>query len=366
MRYSRREFGRRTAAAATGVLWLGSKAARRVFAEQRSASKKPEFGGVEIGAISYSFRQISYQPEDLVKGMNFLGLSVLELEQSFFEVALGAPRDPTGGGQPSVPGSEVAGGPFGNAPPSRAPQQNTAGRGRGAIAARGGEAPDLNDPAVAANRADLRRWRLSPPTEKIRALRRLFDDGRIDVRLVKFPQLGGREMSDEEVDYCFQFARAMGARGLTCEPPLSQTKRLARFADKHDMIVGFHNHSNVTSVEAFGRTGAWEQAFFYSRHHYANVDIGHFTAGNGHPPTDFIREYHDRVTNIHLKDRKIDNGPNVRWGDGDTPIKETLQLMKREKYTFPAMIELEYRIPAGSTVMDELARCVQYCKDALA
>lgn len=40
--------------------------------------------------------------------------------------------------------------------------------------------------------------------------------------------------------------------------------------------------------------------------------------------------------------------------------------MKKEKYTFPACIELEYSTPDGSDVMEELAKCVQYCKDALA
>lgn len=197
-------------------------------------------------------------------------------------------------------------------------------------------------------------------------MRQMYADAGVDVRYVKFPQLGGPEMSDAEVDYCFEFAKAMGARGLTCEPPLSSARRVARFADKHRTIVGFHNHSNVTSVEAFGRSGAWEQAFFYSPLMNANVDIGHFTAGNGFAPTDFIREYHDRISNLHLKDRKVDNGPNVRWGEGDTPIAATLRLMKREQYRFPAMIELEYRIPDDSTVIDELARCVRFCEDALA
>ena len=54
------------------------------------------------------------------------------------------------------------------------------------------------------------------------------------------------------------------------------------------------------------------------------------------------------------------------WGQGDTQIKEILQLMKKEKYAFPACIELEYPAPEGSDVMKELAKCVQYCKDALA
>ena len=200
---------------------------------------------------------------------------------------------------------------------------------------------------------------------RVQALRAMFNDAGVAVPLVKFPQLGDSEMSDAEIDYCFQFAKTMGARGLTCEPPLSQTKRLGKFADKHQMIVSFHNHSNVTSVEAFGRTGAWEQAFFYSPWHWANVDIGHFTAGNGFPPTDFIRAYQARITNLHLKDRKI-NGPNVPWGEGDTPIADILRLLKREKYPISATIELEYPIPAGSTVLDEMARCVKYCQDALA
>jgi sugar phosphate isomerase/epimerase len=218
----------------------------------------------------------------------------------------------------------------------------------------------------AAVRAELKKWRLAAPWDKVRALKKRYDDAGVAIRLVKFPQLGGLEMSDEEVDYCFQMAKTFGARGLTCEPPLSQTKRIARFAEKHQMIVAFHNHSNVTSVEAFGRTGAWEQAFFYSKYHWANVDIGHFTAGNGKPPTEFLQEYPGRITNIHLKDRKINNGPNLPWGEGDTPIRETLQLMKRERWTFTASIELEYPIPQGSSVMGEMQKCVDYCKAALA
>jgi len=65
-----------------------------------------------------------------------------------------------------------------------------------------------------------------------------------------------------------------------------------------------------------------------------------------------------------LKDRKRDHGANVPWGDGDTPIKAVLQLLKTEKYSMPANIEYEY----GKQGMDpaiEVAKCLQYCKDAL-
>jgi sugar phosphate isomerase/epimerase len=71
---------------------------------------------------------------------------------------------------------------------------------------------------------------------------------------------------------------------------------------------------------------------------------------------------------LHLKDRKFrsNGGRNTPWGEGDTPLKEILLLLKAEKYQFPAAIELEYRIPQGSTASAEIAKCLQFCRDALA
>ena len=115
--------------------------------------------------------------------------------------------------------------------------------------------------------------------DKVRALRKMYDDGGVNIQFVKWSSLDDA-FTDAELDYAFTVAKTVGARGITTEPPLSATKRLGRFADKHKMLVAYHNHTNVTSVEAFGRPGAWEQAFFYSPNHRANVYIGHFTAGN--------------------------------------------------------------------------------------
>jgi hypothetical protein len=40
--------------------------------------------------------------------------------------------------------------------------------------------------------------------------------------------------------------------------------------------------------------------------------------------------------------------------------------MKQEKYSFPASIEFEYEVPAGSDAVKEVAKCLEYCKAALA
>jgi sugar phosphate isomerase/epimerase len=287
------------------------------------------FGGVQVGIIAGSFRRLGPSVEDVLRLTAQLGLNVIELDVEFFEPYFGAPKLPPPAGR--------------GAPPPTAEET----RSRDAA------------------RQDLRIWRESAPLDRMRALRQMYESAGVSIEIVKFPDLGAASMTDGEIDYCFTVAKQLGARAITCEPPLTQSKRLGRFADKHQLFVAYHNHANVSSVEAFGRTGAWEQAFFYSDFNWANVDVGHFTAGNGFPPIDFLREYHDRITNIHLKDRKI-GGPNMPWGEGDTPLRAILQMMKREGFQFTATIELEYPIPEGSSVVEEASKCVQFCRDALA
>ncbi len=72
-----------------------------------------------------------------------------------------------------------------------------------------------------------------------------------------------------------------------------------------------------------------------------------------------LRRYRDRLP-------VSDATPMLYLGEGETPLKEILQLMRKNKWMFPADIELEYRIPEGSSAVAEVAKCVQYCKNALA
>jgi len=72
---------------------------------------------------------------------------------------------------------------------------------------------------------------------------------------------------------------------------------------------------------------------------------------------------------MHLKDRKRvchDGSENMPWGQGDTPLRGVLQTLKKNHWAIPAGIEFEYNVPAGSTWDAEIAKCVQYARDALA
>jgi sugar phosphate isomerase/epimerase len=353
MIYTRRDFGKLALTALPAAKWL--------TAPQSKPNSK--FGGVQIGIIApYSFRGLPTSADDLLKYLVQLGINSVELQSEPVEAYAGAPATGRGGfgggGRPGGPGGPPPGGGQGG-PPSGAPG-GQGGQGRGGR-------PPLTPEQEAAQRAraeELRKWRLSVSMDKYKELRKRYNDAGVTIHIVKFGL--NANLLDEEIDYCFNAAKALGCKAITCEPPLSQTKRLGEFAAKHQIMLGYHGHANMTSEEAFAKPSSWEAAMSYSKWNGANIDIGHFTAGNNVSPAEFIKKYHDRITNLHLKDRKINQGPNMPWGQGDTQIKEILQLMKKEKYSFPACIELEYPVPEGSSVLAELAKCVQYCKDALA
>lgn len=320
---------------------LGKMALLALPAGKLLAKPNSKFGGVQIGVnMPYSLRNMTASGDEILEAMIQLGLNAVELRSQPVEAFLGVPANlvaPRGGAR--------------------------GGEGRGAQ--KGGRAP-LTPEQEAAQRAkadELRKWRLAVSMEKVKPFRTKWESQGVPIEIVKFDGIDA--MADDEVDYCFELAKALGASAISCEIPLSRTKRLGAFGDKHKMRIGYHGHADVTSPEAFGKPASWETAMSYSKYNCINLDVGHFIAGNGFSPVEYIKKHHDRITHIHLKDRKRDNGPNVPWGQGDTPTKEVLQLMQKEKYKFQATIELEYPIPEGSNTMAELAKCVQFCKTAL-
>jgi sugar phosphate isomerase/epimerase len=114
---------------------------------------------------------------------------------------------------------------------------------------------------------------------------------------------------------------------------------------------------------------AFDQAFAISKGDMANVDFGHWVAaGNiGGTPRQFLEKYHDRIASFHLKDRTTPEhcALNLPWGKGETPIREILQMVKKNRWNIPASVELEYDIPKDSDAVKEVRKCVEYCRNAL-
>ena len=115
---------------------------------------------------------------------------------------------------------------------------------------------------------------------------------------------------------------------ITASTTLSVARRVAPFAEKHKMAVAMHNHSNTKDPNEFATPESFAAAMALSKYFKVNLDIGHFTAAN-YDPVAYMRDHHASITNLHLKDRRKDQGDNTPWGTGDTRIREVLALMKR-------------------------------------
>lgn len=216
-------------------------------------------------------------------------------------------------------------------------------------------------PGYAKMREEARRWRLSVPMDYYRNIRRQFEDA--GLRIYYYNVNFNETFTDEERDRTFEAARELGAEGFSSSTVISEAQRLVPFVEKHRTFVAMHNHNNLVDPDQFATPQSFEKALAMSKDFYATLDIGHFTAGNN-DVVGFIRQHHDRITNIHIRDRKRDNGPNRPFGQGDTPIKETLRLIRDNHYSIRCYIEYEYGSFRPS--VDEVRTCLEYCREALA
>ena len=293
-----------------GLLTVGAFAAPRFDAAQT-------VGGVRLGVQTYSFRELPRTPggdatASIISAMQTCGLTECELWSPQIE--------------PAAPGGR-----------GRTPEQ------------------------IREARETLRTWRTTTPLDHFRGIKDAF--AKAGATIYAFNYSFGSDFTDAEIDRGFQMARALGAEIITASTNLTVARRVVPFAEKHKMAVAVHNHSNTKDPNEFATPESFAAALAMSNYFKVNLDIGHFTAANYDPIT-YLREHHNDITNLHLKDRKRDQGDNTSWGTGDTAIRDVLALLKREKWPIRAYVEYEYRGDAGA--VEEVKKCLDYAKRALA
>jgi sugar phosphate isomerase/epimerase len=210
-------------------------------------------------------------------------------------------------------------------------------------------------------RPELRTWRLDTPIEHFRSIKQKFDAGGITVYAYNYSF--SADMTDGEIERGFEMTRALGANIITASTTLSTAKRVVPFAEKHRMIVAMHGHSNKSSPDEFCTPESFAAAMKMSKYFKVNLDIGHFTAAD-FDAVAYIREHHADITNLHLKDRKRHQGDNVPWGEGDTPLRDVLLMLKKERWPIPAYVEYEFK--GSGTPTEEVKKCFQFAKQILA
>lgn len=333
MTTSRREFMQ--AATVTGVT-LAAKPSL-VFAADKPDSL---YRGVQLGTITYSYRTMPEQSAEAILGYIVdSGISAVELMGTPAEEFAGAPANPV----PQIGRLLFL-------------------RSQGQLSASDREAYETLQQTYEGYMREIRQWRESAPMDRFAELREMFDAAGVSIYAFK-PDVFEPGNSEAEAHYGFQAARALGANHCTVELPNdpAHSQRLGRIAEQNDIAIAYHTHQQA-SIDAF------DTAFAQSRYNRSNVDLGHYVAApNGRDPLEFLRKHHERISSVHLKDRQTpENGAgNLAWGTGDTPLVEILQMIRDEGYTFPATIEVEYAIPEGSNAVEEVRKCVEFCKAAL-
>jgi sugar phosphate isomerase/epimerase len=311
--FNRRTFAKLSLAALPGFALLPALKQLEAAETLSGGLPKPnsKVSGVQLGLnVPYSFADSKMSGDKILKNCVALGLSAVELRTQPVEVFLGL-------------------------------------------------SPDLIFARKGTNNADaIRQWRKSVSLDRVAEFRKKYEEAGVLIEIVKVD--GVYQMSDVELDYAFDLAKALGGHAISTEisHKKEELKRVGEFADKHQLMVGYHGHATTTPEH-------WETAFSLAKYNGANVDIGHFVAGNNTSPVPFIKEHHERITHVHLKDRKMHNGGNVPFGQGDTPIAEVLRLIRDNKWNIQGTIEFEYKVPAGSDRMKEIARAIKYCRDVL-
>jgi sugar phosphate isomerase/epimerase len=303
--FPRRDFLKKSALASLALITTGSGLrAGSLMLPSRPDSK---IDGVQIGVITYSYRSMPGDITQILKYIVESGISATELMGEAVEQYAGKPSDP----------------------------------------------------------AKVAAWRASVSMKKFEEVRKMFHKAGVSIYAFK-PNALGVKNTDEEIDYAMRATKALGADTVTVELPKdpAQSKRLGEFGEKHKVFIGYHAHLQATDT-------AWDTALSQSRYNTMNLDCGHYIAAGGSNSPEsllaLIKRRHDRISSLHLKDRttKAHGAKNLPWGEGDTPIKQILTLIKENKYRFPATIELEYQIPEGSDAVKEVKKCLAYAKNAL-
>ena len=300
------------------------------------------FHGVKIGCITYSWRSMPANTVDeIIAYCKEANMGSLELMSNDLERVLGVPENPQtrimAEARAKMPAPKPGERP---ARPTLTPEQQA---------------------EIAKYAEGLKAWRVNMDMAKVEAVRKKFNDAGIEIHIVKFAPAN---WSDEEIEYACKATKAMGAKAITQEISLEAAQRLAPFAEKHGIYIAMHNHMQYAE-EGF----SCDPILAVSPSIMLNFDCGHYFGSTGKNPVDFIKKYHERIYSIHLKDKTAKTtepaNTNQVWGQGETPLKEVLNLLKDQKWPIYCDIELEYEIKPWSNAVKELGVCVRHAREIL-
>ncbi len=295
---------------------------------QAQSTVNSNYNGVQVGVITYSYRDMQLDLEGTLKACVESGISSIELMGTGVEDYLGAPQSP-------LSWREVR----------RLDEQSKA-----------------KQKEFAKYQEEIKTWRYSEGTmNKYAELRKMFNDAGVNIHIYKWTA----GMSEEDLDYSFKVAKTLGAIGITTEIGEENCTKVGAAAERAGMLALFHNHFQYAE-EDFDV----DKLLALSPANRLNFDIGHYYGSTGKSPVEFVKKYHAQIASIHVKDKtgkenETEANANQVFGQGETPVKDVLQLIRDNNWPIHCDIELEYKIAPWSNAVKEVNNCRAYCRQAL-
>jgi sugar phosphate isomerase/epimerase len=223
--------------------------------------------------------------------------------------------------------------------------------------------PTFSGPGITdqQSREQLRKWRTSRSDDHFRSIKKEFDAAGIEI--YTYYQTMNDSYTDAEVDASLAGAKLLGARGNVGSYGLRLAKKFSEFPAKHGMFLGIHNHDNLSDPDAFNSEEAFLKGLAYGPQVKATLDTRHFTAADG-DCLGFLQRHHDRMSSVHLGDRRRNNGRSAPFGEGDAPIIQILRMIRDNQWPIPAILEFEHGTLRPQ--VEEVQAMFDYCKRALA
>jgi sugar phosphate isomerase/epimerase len=208
-------------------------------------------------------------------------------------------------------------------------------------------------------RDELAKWRASAPLDYFQGIRKKFNAAGIEI----WSYTSNFGPADEDINRTFEQAKALGAKLITSGMSFSAAKRVAPIAEKQGLLVGLQGRPdmNGTNPDQINRPEQFLEGVKLSKQFRICLDIGDATGG-GWDALQFVREHPEPIAIIYVKDRKKDR-TSVPFGEGDTPMKPVLQLIRDKQYPIRCYIDCDYR--TEGTRAEAVKRSYEYAKAAL-
>lgn len=153
----------------------------------------------------------------------------------------------------------------------------------------------------------------------------------------------------EDTRKLFAFAKKLGLRGLTGEPPADRFDLVERLVKEYDIQLCFHNHAknpdkpeyrNWDPVYLMGLMEGRDPRMGFS------VDTGHIYR-SGMDPVAYLQTVKGRIHSVHLKDvKEAKNGsPDLIYGQGVGNIPAVLDELKKQGFKGHVGVEFDVVSP---------------------